>query len=590
MRRFRFPATTNNLGGAPAIDTRVRCVTRQITACHRPGFFIAGDRRPEPRRPAACSRAHSLLPGTRLCVLGADAASHPPRPVVALNLGRDHRLVPSHPTFMKHQTTPPMIAPPAVQRLGLAFVLFLSLLSVQTVSCSSDARDSSANAPPELAMTRLIDTNDDPDVVEVRLVAEAGSQRYLADGAAEIWGYRDGAAKNSKVSVPGPRLEVDQGQQVIVHFENQLPEETTIHWHGLRVPNASDGTPSVQVSVQPGETYDYRFIATDAGTFWYHPHLHSDVQIERGLYGAVVVRGGPDVAVTADRTFVIDDVKLEANGKLSTQTLPLDVMLGRQGNVLLANGVAGGRVVAKRGARERWRFINSANGRYFNLHLPDHSFRVIGWDGGILAEPYDASTLLIAPGERYEVLVDLPDPSGSELTLQTLHYDRGHSIPDPGPQTVFKVALEGSAQTLQPLPDTWAEPPELTPPDDAQEHVVELNEMPNADGDFPTFSINGGSFPDVEPIHARPDDVEIWRLVNKTEMDHPIHLHGMFFRVLDVEGEAPAHYGWKDTVNVPQKKTLRFVVRYGGAGTWMYHCHILEHAERGMMGELVLEP
>jgi FtsP/CotA-like multicopper oxidase with cupredoxin domain len=463
-------------------------------------------------------------------------------------------------------------------------------LSAQTFGCSSDASEAPTDATADLTMARLIDTNDDPDVVEVKLVAARGTVQYLRDGTADVWGYRDGAAAHSKLSVPGPRLDVERGQEVIVHFENRLPEETTIHWHGLRVPNASDGTPSVQIAVQPGETYDYRFVATDAGTFWYHPHLRSDVQIERGLYGAVVVRAGPDIPVTADRTFVIDDVKLEATGKLSTRTVPLDVMLGRQGNVLLANGITAGRIVVRSGARERWRFINSANGRYFNLHLPGHSLRVIAWDGGLLAEPYEADTLLIAPGERYELLVELPDAPGSEFALQTLHYDRGHAIPDPGPQTVFKVVVAGVSEKLRELPQTWGEPLDLTPEDNAPERVIELNETQNTDAEFASFSINGASFPDVEPLLARANDVEIWRLVNKTHMDHPFHLHGMYFRVLGVDGAAPDHDGWKDTVNVPQDQTLRFVVRYGAGGTWMYHCHILEHAERGMMGELVLEP
>jgi FtsP/CotA-like multicopper oxidase with cupredoxin domain len=466
----------------------------------------------------------------------------------------------------------------------------LVLLALHALACGSEPNDSPASATRELDTPQLLDMNDDPDVVEVKLVAAPGTIQYLPDGKAHIWGYRDGSISSANVSVPGPRLEVEQGQQVIVHFENQLPEETTIHWHGLRVPNASDGTPSVQVSVQPGESYEYRFVATNPGTFWYHPHIRSDVQIERGLYGAIVVHGGPDIPVDADRTFVIDDVKLEATGELSTLTGPLDIMLGRQGNVVLANGVAEGRIMARSGARERWRFINSANGRYFNLHLPGHTLRVIGWDGGLLAEPYEVSTLLIAPGERYEVLVDLPDPIGSALTLQTLHYDRGHSIPDPGPLSVFKVAMAGMAAQPGPLPEHWGEAVDLTPPDSAGERVIELDEMEPAGDGLATFALGGASFPDVAPLRARPGDIEVWRLVNKTKMDHPIHLHGMFFRVLDMDGVGVAHDGWKDTVNVPQQQTLRFAVRYGDAGTWMFHCHILEHAERGMMGELILEP
>ena len=471
-------------------------------------------------------------------------------------------------------------------------VLSITILLLATaLGCSSDTKRLAEDGHAALDLTQLTDTNPDPDVFEVQLVASEGSAHYLpdADADADIWGYRDGAVPHSKAAVPGPVLDVRQGQRVIVHFRNELPEATTIHWHGIRVPNTADGTPSVQVEVSPGDTFDYEFVAGDAGTFWYHPHVHSDVQIERGLYGAVVVRGGPEIPVEADRVFVLDDVKLEATGKLSTNTVPLDVMLGRQGNVVLVNGVRGGRITSRGGARERWRFVNSANGRYFNLRILDHALKVIGWDGGLLAEPYDATTLLIAPGERYEVLVDVPDATGSELTLETVHYDRGHDVPDPGPVAIFKIAIESSVMHREALPDTWGTPIELPIPSDVRERAIKLSEQQTSDDEFPKFFINDAAFPDVPMLEARVGDVEVWRVKNDSEMDHPFHLHGMFFRVLDVDGAAPAHDGWKDTVNVPQKKTLRFAVRYGGEGTWMYHCHILEHAERGMMAELKLE-
>lgn len=439
-------------------------------------------------------------------------------------------------------------------------------------------------------MKKLTDTNPADDTVEVELVAEESAARYLADGEADVWGYRDGAVAGSKVSIPGPLLDIQKGQSVLVHFQNDLPEGTTIHWHGLRVPNASDGTPSVQVEVPPGGTFDYRFVASDAGTFWYHPHVRADTQIERGLYGMVVVHGGPEIEVDTERGFVLDDVKLEATGNLSVDTTQLDVMLGRQGNVLLANGVREGGIVVRDGARERWRFVNSANGRYFNLRLPRHTLLVIGWDGGLIPEPYEAETLLIAPGERYEVLVELKQPASGDLVLETLHYDRGHDVPDPGAQPVFTVAFEGSAPRMGALPRTWADPIDLAVPQDATERDITLSEEENVEGEFPEFFINGKAFPDVPKIEARTGDVEIWNVLNDSEMDHPFHLHGMFFRVLDVDGQPPAHEGWKDTVNVPQEQTLRFAVAYGDEGTWMYHCHVLEHAERGMMGELELAP
>jgi FtsP/CotA-like multicopper oxidase with cupredoxin domain len=448
--------------------------------------------------------------------------------------------------------------------------------------------DAEAAAPAKLELVPLTDTNPDEDVVEVELVAAEGTARYLASGEAEVWGYRDGAVPDSKVSVPGPLLEVERGQSVIVHFRNELPEGTTIHWHGLRVPNASDGTPSVQAEVAPGESFDYRFVASDAGTFWYHPHVRSDTQIERGLHGMVIVHGGADIPVDAERAFVLDDVKLEATGKLSTQTAALDVMLGRQGNVVLANGVRRGRVIVRSGARERWRFVNTANGRFFNLRLSGRRMKVIGWDGGLIPQPYDVETLLITPGERYEVLVEFHDPQGTELALETVHYDRGHHIPDPGPLPVFEIAVEGAAPRLDVLPAISGEPVRLVVSEDAVERELTLSEEEGAPDGFPRFFVNGREFPDVPAIESRVGNVEIWRVHNDTEMDHPFHLHGMFFRILDIDGRPPEHEGWKDTANVPQKAVLRFAVRYDDVGTWMYHCHILEHAERGMMGELKL--
>ncbi|MEY4581371.1 MAG: hypothetical protein RL701_6074 [Pseudomonadota bacterium] len=463
-------------------------------------------------------------------------------------------------------------------------VVVVLLISVE--ACSSDGNSESDGPLSVAAPHALVDTNEDPDIVEVQLVASSGRTQYLPDGDTEIWGYRDGSVSDSRAAVPGPLLEVKQGQRVIVHFRNELPENTTIHWHGLRVPNESDGTPSVQHEIPPQGTFDYEFIASDASTFWYHPHVRSDTQIERGLYGAVVVRGGPEIPVDSDHVFVLDDVKLLSSGELSTDTTQLDVMLGRQGNVILANGKRRGRLNVHSQARERWRFVNSSNGRYFNLQLRDHPFLVVGWDGGIVPKPYPASTLLIAPGERYEVLVDFPDEDGANLTLETVYYDRGHNVPDPGPQRVFDIAVRGSVSPPRALPDSWGEAIDLEVPGDAPVRLIKLSEQETSDDGFPRFFLNDHTFPDVPTVEAQMGEIAVWSVNNDSEMDHPFHIHGLFFRVLDVDGQRPEHDGWKDTVNVPLKQTVRLGVRYSSPGTWMYHCHILEHAERGMMAEL----
>ena len=439
----------------------------------------------------------------------------------------------------------------------------------------------------EAGRASLTDINDQADVVEVVLVAGLSQAKYLHTGPAQVWAYRDGSKPDAVGVVPGPVIEAKQGDRVVVHFRNELPEGTTIHWHGLRVPNVSDGTPSTQVEVPPGGEYRYEFVARDEGTFWYHPHVRGDTQVERGLHGMIVVHGGPAIDVAAERAIVLDDVKLNASGSLSESTTSLDIMLGRLGNFVLANGRVGSVLPVQSGSRERWHLVNSANGRFFNLRLAGHRFRVIGWDGGLLATPYEAETLLIAPGERYDVLVELAGAVGTEVSLETIHYDRGHDIPDPGPQQVLRLlTVSERAAPHASLPSVLGAPVDLPTAGFAAERRVKLGEQTIEDGADVLFTINDKAFPEVPMITAREGDVEVWSVQNDTEMDHPFHLHGMFFRVLDVNGAAPTQLGWKDTVNVPRRSTLRFVVRYGEPGTWMYHCHILEHAERGMMADL----
>ncbi len=452
-----------------------------------------------------------------------------------------------------------------------------------TIGCGDNAR------LDDIQPLALTDTNPDPGIVEVQLVASPSTHEYLPGKLADVWAFRDGAVAGSTGSIPGPMIEAKLGDRVIVHFTNELPEETTIHWHGLRVPNAADGTPLAQVPVPPGASFDYDFTLIDSGFYWFHPHVRGDVQVEAGLYAPIVVRDDIAIDVATDRVFVVDDVKLEASGKLSQRIDALDLMLGRQGNVVLVNGRQRPAIEVSAGTRERWRFVNSANGRYFNLELPGHVFTVIGVDGGLLVEPYEAAQLLIAPGERYDVLVELAGSEGDELALRTLHYDRGHNIPDPGPIEILGLHLGASGAPPAPLPSTWGqvEPIPFDANTPRRRFVLKEDDSVPA---MPTFTINDEAFPDITPVQGLVGQIEIWQIENQAEMDHPFHLHGMSFQPLDAQGNLKAPLGWKDTVNVLQKTTLEFAVRYGAAGRWMYHCHVLEHAERGMMGELEIAP
>lgn len=458
----------------------------------------------------------------------------------------------------------------------------MSVVALLVVSACGDNTSSQGLLP-------FVDTNADPNIVEVELVAEQATHEYLPGKLADVWAFRDGARAGSKATIPGPLLEAKLGDHVIVHFRNDLPEETTVHFHGLRVPNASDGTPIAQMTVPPGGTYDYEFTLIDSGYYWYHPHMHGDMQVEAGLYAPIIVHDDLAIDVAADRAFVLDDVKLESTGKLSHRTDNLDLMLGRQGNVVLVNGRERPSMSVAAGTRERWRFVNAANGRYFNLELPGHTFTVVGWDGGPIASPYETTTLLIAPGERYEVLVEVNAAEGETLALRTVHYDRGHNIPDPGPIELMSIDVGPRGRAPAPLPTSWAsiEPIAYDAATLRRRFVLrEDDTVPS----MPVFTINDEAFPNVTPVRGAIGAVEIWEVENLSEMDHPFHLHGMSFQTLDETGAIALPLGWKDTVNVPRETTVQFAVRFGAPGRWMYHCHILEHAELGMMGELEVAP
>jgi FtsP/CotA-like multicopper oxidase with cupredoxin domain len=446
---------------------------------------------------------------------------------------------------------------------------------------------------PELyEAPELTDLNPDPNIVEVRLVAGVSTTEYLAGKQTEVWAYRDGALADGRGTVPGPMLKAKLGDQIIVHFKNELPDmETTVHWHGLRLPAQFDGAPSFQMpAIRAGGEFEYRFVARDASTFWYHPHMRANEQMERGLYAAMLVEGDvvPDVA--ADRYIILDDVKINSDGSLNEDTTELDRMMGRQGNVLLVNGRRAPvqlRAAAK--SRERWRIVNAANGRYFNLQIPGAVFLVIAGDGGLLPQPYPTETLLVTPGERYDVLVTFDERAGGSPVLQTVHYDRGHELPDQGPQELMRISLGPPGDAPKPLPLSW---PALSRLDVSATTPVRLFVLEEyAQPGFPVvFTINGERWPDNQHVRVKQGATEIWEVRNTAPMDHPFHLHGMFFQVLDNEGRARTRDGWKDTVNIPQRASVRFAVQYEPLGMWMFHCHILEHAEFGMMGELMVMP
>ena len=185
--------------------------------------------------------------------------------------------------------------------------------------------------------------------------------------------------------LPGPTLKAEQGDRLVIKAINNLKEPTVIHWHGIRLPAAMDGTDSVQKPIGPGEEYEYNFIVPDSGTFWYHAHQNETVQMERGMYGAIIVSDPMDPKVDGDQIFMIDDMKLNASNDFKKGNVIsrwIERHDGRQGDTLLINGRENLQAKINAGQTERWRFINSSSARYFRLNLGGRKFQIIGTDGG----------------------------------------------------------------------------------------------------------------------------------------------------------------------------------------------------------------
>jgi bilirubin oxidase len=421
-------------------------------------------------------------------------------------------------------------------------------------------------------------------VVELDLTAAPSRVEFVKGKPTTAWAYNG--------TVPGPTIELREGDTVTVHFHNKLAQTTTVHWHGLHIPATSDGSPLNPV--KPGESQDYVFkipVGT-AGTYWYHPHpdMTTTEQVAKGLYGALVIRPAADpLEGIRDRLLILSDNRFLADGSvdLPDHMSPaghVDSENGREGNVLLVNGQAMPTLSIRPGELQRLRFINASAARIYRLAIPGRKLVHVGSDGGLFATPREVDDLLVANSERVEILVRGGEP-GSRVVLQTLPYDRydPHTRPADWDQPRDLLELRTSAD---------APVPAMTVPTTLRA-VKAIDTKLVAARRAIVFSqgmINGKTM-DMSrvDVSGRIGTTEIWQIENVVAMDHPFHLHGFRFQVLDRDGVPEPYVSWKDSVNVPKHGRVRIAVRFEDfAGKWMFHCHILDHEDMGMMGILLL--
>jgi FtsP/CotA-like multicopper oxidase with cupredoxin domain len=408
-------------------------------------------------------------------------------------------------------------------------------------------------------------------VVEVDLDAREVEWEFRPGRATRAWGYGG--------QVPGPTLEARVGDVLEVRFTNRLPEPTTIHWHGLRVPAAMDGTDMVQRPIAPGDTFTYRFLLPDAGTFWYHPHSNEAVQLERGLCGALVVRGPDEPQLDRERVLVLDDVQLDRSGQIKPPGGWIEAHNGREGSTRLVGGRREPELSIAAGQVERWRVVNAASARFVRLSVGGRPFRLLGTDGGLLEAPVTASEALLAPADRVDLAVG-PFVEGETLAVESLRYHRG-KLGLPRRERFATLRVGPPAPSRAVIPERMRRIERLvTGPVTPNREVLlgwRLSRRHGVD-----FTVNRESHHRDRPV--RVGELQVWDVVNASPVDHPFHLHGFFFQVLEVGGKPPEFLSWEDTVNVPARGRVRIAwLPDDRPGEWMYHCHILEHHAGGMM-------
>jgi len=466
-------------------------------------------------------------------------------------------------------------------------------------ACNSTtaAQASSPTATPNVTPATLPNPITSLPVKEFNLTT-AVTPIDLGTGEFQAWTYN---------GLPiGPEIRVTEGDRVRVTLTNNLPDATTVHWHGITVPNAMDGVPGMtQPAVQPGESFVYEFDAFPAGSYWYHPHVGH--QLDRGLVGPFIIEPKRNLGnYDREYTLLLEDwATVDGAGPAATNRMDSRDMAGMMGGMM--GRMIGGRsndpnapllepvydaytsngqvaevaepLSAKQGEKLKLRFINGSSGTIYDLRLAGHAMTITHTDGRPV-EPFSVDVLRIAMGERYDVevaannpgrwrLYAIPDSANDYVTLGILQYADAQATRDSGDSLPQNVRWNDVFQmTGMPEEDY----PVLPVVDD----LAVFEQSLSGGHGSPLWGINGQLWPNTDDIVVGLGQPVQLDYRNNSMMPHPMHLHGHFFEV----GQTGVR---KDTVLVPSHGlvSVRFVA--DNPGGWMHHCHNIYHAEAGMM-------
>jgi len=420
---------------------------------------------------------------------------------------------------------------------------------------------------------------------KLRLAPARQSLVGEANPATQVWAYNG--------TVPGPELRFKQGERLVIPVENALSVDTTVHWHGIRLPNAMDGVPHLTQApiAANGGRFIYEFDLPDAGTYWYHPHLGSPEQVGRGLYGALIVEERDPPAVDRDLVWVLSDWRLDrqARNVEDFRNFMDSSHAGRIGNTVTVNGAILETFAVRAGERIRLRLINASNARIYGLNFEGHQPWIVALDGQPVAPHWDGRVVL-GPAMRADVILDCAAAPGSRhRIIDDFYARRAYRL-----LNIEYASDKPLREAFEPAPRLAANRIPQADLDKAARHRIVfgggmMGAMPSQREHRGLFwTVNGKPVPENNHAHAPlltlgKGKSYIIELVNDTSWHHPIHLHGHVFRVLTRNGKPvmPAQLG--DTVLLDPDSRAEIAFVADNPGDWMLHCHVLEHQATGMM-------
>lgn len=436
-----------------------------------------------------------------------------------------------------------------------------------------------------------------------KLKAAPGRHAFLRGKPTLTYGY--------SAPILGPVLRVRRGDEVELTVENALDVPTTVHWHGLLVPGEADGGP--QQLIAPGRAWrPVLKVDQPAATLWYHPHPHHDTgrQIWMGMAGMLIVSDETESHLGLPHAFGIDDLPIilqdrsfGTDGSLDYGSSPLDTIYGARGDTVIANGAIAPFARVPPGV-VRLRLLNAANAQNFELRFRDRrTFFVIASDAGFLAAPVPVTELRISPAERFEVLVDFADRKSVVLEtgpdeLMGMFGVISDSSTD-GYVPIMRFEPTATATAVRAMPERLIEPAAADPARAVRRRQFVITnaicrsrtQTSGHEEMISLVGINGKAYdPARIDVETKLGTSEIWEVVS-AGMAHPFHVHGASFRILSLKGEPPPGHlaGWKDVALV--EDTAELLVVFNQPATrehpFMYHCHILEHEDAGVMGQYV---